>query len=65
MAWNRFDQTSELGDHFRFDAVSLRGTLHYYFTGSDIQPYAGIGVGGLYFLLESAPRPIQTMAKTA
>jgi outer membrane protein W len=48
VAWNRFEQNSALGDHFRFDAVSLRGTLHYYFTGSEIQPYAGIGAGGLY-----------------
>ena len=47
-AWNRFQQSSALGDTLRMDAITLRGTLHYYFTGSEIQPYAGIGAGGLY-----------------
>ena len=46
LTWNRFQQDSALGDRFRMDAVSLRGTVHYYFTRS-IQPYAGIGAGGL------------------
>jgi len=55
--WNRFRQDSALGDRFRMDAVSLRGTVHYYFTGTEIQPYAGIGVGGLYreAILNSGP----------
>jgi hypothetical protein len=48
LAWNRFQQSSALGDTLRMDAISLRGTVHYYFTGSAFQPYAGIGVGGLY-----------------
>jgi hypothetical protein len=48
LAWNRFQQSSALGDTLRMDAISLRGTAHYYFTGFEFQPYAGIGVGGLY-----------------
>lgn len=48
LAWNRFRQESALGDQLRMDVVSLRGTVHYYFTGSEIQPYAGVGLGGLH-----------------
>jgi hypothetical protein len=48
VTWNRFHQDSAIGDRFRMDAVSLRGTIHYYFSGSRIQPYAGFGAGGLY-----------------
>lgn len=46
--WNRFEQSSTLGDQLRMDVISVRGTIHYYFTGSEIQPYAGLGIGGLY-----------------
>ena len=48
LAWARFQQSSTLGDRFQMDAVSLGATVHYYFTGSEIQPYAGFGLGGLY-----------------
>jgi len=48
VTWRRFRQDSALGDRLRMDAVSLRGTVHYYFTGTEFQPYAGFGVGGLY-----------------
>jgi hypothetical protein len=48
LGWNRFEQSSTLGDRFHMDATSLRLSLHYYFTGSEIQPYVGIGAGGVY-----------------
>ena len=48
VTWNRFRQDSALGDRFRMDAVSLRGTVHYYLTGTEVQPYAGFGLGGLF-----------------
>jgi hypothetical protein len=48
LSWNRFQQSSALGDTLRMDAISVRGTFHYYFTGSEFQPYAGVAIGGLY-----------------
>ena len=48
VGWNRFRQDTALGDQLRMDVVTLRATVHYYFGGSDTQPYLGAGLGGLY-----------------
>jgi outer membrane protein W len=48
VTWNKFEQTYTTGEEASYNAISVRGTLHYYFTRSSIQPYVGLGVGGVY-----------------
>jgi hypothetical protein len=49
--YNWFDQnfSTVTGSVYRrFSAFALRGTAHYYLTSSALQPFVGVGVGGIW-----------------
>jgi len=58
--WNKFQSTYPQGAQATFWAVSGRATLDWYLSRSSIQPFLGIGVGGLYREAVYGPGPTQT-----
>ena len=46
LTWNGFTQSGTPKSSFQ--AISLRGTAHWYFTSSEVQPYVGLFAGGAY-----------------
>jgi hypothetical protein len=56
--WNSFNQSGTPSASLQ--AFSLRGTAHWYFTSSEIQPYVGLFVGGAYLEALQSPGPTQT-----
>jgi len=60
LSWNRFQQTLPTGDQARMDATSARATVHYYLLASEIQPYVGVGAGGVWRRATLGAAPSQT-----
>jgi hypothetical protein len=56
--WNSFTQSD--GPSSSLQVLSLRGTAHWYFTNSEIQPYVGLFVGGAYLEATQGAGPTQT-----
>lgn len=46
--YNAFSQDFSGGTHREFEAIAVRATVHWYLTGTSVQPYVGFGVGGVH-----------------
>jgi hypothetical protein len=57
-SWNGFTQSGDPKKSLQ--AISLRGTAHWYFTNSEIQPYVGLFAGGAYLEVLQGAGPTQT-----
>ena len=55
--WNKLAQSGPPNSSFQ--AFALRGTAHWYFTSSAVQPYVGLFAGGAYIEAIQGPGPTQ------
>jgi len=63
--YNWFDQnfSTVTGSVYRrFSAFALRGTAHYYLTSTQLQPFIGVGVGGIWTATRRQAAAIQQNA---
>ena len=48
VTWNRYETPTTIARPARFEAISPRATIHYYPLSGIVQPYVGVGVGGVH-----------------
>ena len=56
--WNSFTQSGTPKSSFQ--SLALRGTAHWYFTSTEVQPYVGLFGGGAYLETIQGAGPTQT-----